>query len=139
MKRTVMILAVLAGVASLVLVARGQESRDDDIETGRPQAEEGEGTLSEREREKEQKRMAEHLRALRSGKSTVTAISKLAVGLRELVTVTVERDEARLVLVIPQVRKKRRGPWETHPEILKAVRRLRRIAVFLKQSTPVDA
>ena len=126
MKRTVMVLASAAVVASVVVGAWAQTSSRDEVESGRQQAPRGEGELSEREREAEQKRAKERLQMLRAGKSTVTAIGKLTVGMRQLVTVTVTRYEATAVLVIPQVRKKRRGPWETHTDILEAVRGLRR-------------
>ena len=125
MKRTVMVLASAAVVAAAVIGARVQTSSGQRTESGRQRAEKGEGGLSEREREAEKKRMKERLAMLRAGKSTVTGIGKLTVGTRRLVTVTVTRHEATAVLLIPQLRNRRRGPWQTHVGLLEAVRRLR--------------
>ncbi|NIA22066.1 MAG: hypothetical protein GWP05_08930 [Anaerolineaceae bacterium] len=124
MKRAVMVLASAAVVALAVIGAWAQSSGER-VESGRQRAERGEGSLGERERETEKKRIRERLAMLRAGKSTVTGIGKLTVGTRRLVTVTVTRHEATAVLLIPQLRNRRRGPWQTHVGLLEAVRRLR--------------
>ncbi|MBN2584058.1 MAG: hypothetical protein JXL80_13415 [Planctomycetes bacterium] len=95
------------------------------VESGRQHAVQDDSELTEREKQREDRRLEEELRKLRAGKTGVVKVETLRLGGRELVSVTALRDDATVVLLIPQVRRSKRQPWETPAALLAAVRALR--------------
>ncbi|NLX58156.1 MAG: hypothetical protein GXY74_03600 [Phycisphaerae bacterium] len=118
-----------AGVAATMVAAALAQTYStpsgQGVETGRPRAVRDEAVPTEKERLAEDRRLQAELRKIRAGKTGVTKIEPLRLGARELVSVTAQRDEQTVVLLVPQVRRTGRRAWENPEELLTALRALR--------------